>query len=142
MVSVPPEEFEKTLCVRCRYLKAMDFEGNIICPQVPKGKAKAHCIYFEEKPKEERKEFGIPEPLTKIGHAVFGFLSALSILVHPILIVISFALFLVYELDEEWSLCDEAYEELREYGYGLAPGLVFLLLLPYLTKLIASLWHI
>jgi hypothetical protein len=35
----------------------------------------------------------------------------------------------VYELDEEWHLNDEAYEELREYGYGFGAGMLVLILL-------------
>jgi hypothetical protein len=70
----------------------------------------------------------IPEPLTKIGHVAYGFISALSVLVHPILPALAFTLFLFYELDECFHLHDEAYEELREYGYGLSLGLIILIL--------------
>jgi len=74
----------------------------------------------------------IPELLTKIGHAAFGFLCALAALVNPTLTVVGFLLFVLYELDEEFHLSDEAYEELREYGYGLAVALFFLLLLRFI----------
>jgi len=69
----------------------------------------------------------IPEPLTKLGHAVFGLLSALSVLVHPVLTVLAFLLFVIYELNEEWHLHDEMYEELREFGYGFSVGLCIML---------------
>lgn len=69
----------------------------------------------------------IPEALTKIGHGLFGFLSALSVVVNPTLTVIGFLLFMAYELNEEWHLHDEAYEELREFGYGFAIGMLALL---------------
>ena len=69
----------------------------------------------------------IPEPLTQIGHVLFGFISTLAVLTHPILPVISAALFVLYELDEEWCLSDEAYEEIREYLYGVTAALGYLL---------------
>jgi hypothetical protein len=69
----------------------------------------------------------IPEPLTKVGHALFGFASTLAVLIHPILPALSAALFLVYELDEEWCLSDEAYEEIREYLYGVSAALLLIL---------------
>jgi len=69
----------------------------------------------------------IPEPLTKVGHGLFGFVSTLSVLVHPILPALSAILFVLYELDESFHLCDEAYDEIREFLYGFAAGLVVLL---------------
>ncbi|NHV97743.1 MAG: hypothetical protein HA494_08195 [Thaumarchaeota archaeon] len=69
----------------------------------------------------------IPETLTKMGHALFGFASTLATLIHPVLPALSAALFLVYELDEEWCLSDEAYEEMREYLYGVAAALLLIL---------------
>jgi len=69
----------------------------------------------------------MPETLTKLGHALFGFTSTLAALVNPVLPPISAALFVVYELDEEWCLSDEAYEEIREYLYGVAAALGYLL---------------
>jgi hypothetical protein len=69
----------------------------------------------------------IPETLTKMGHALFGFASTLATLIHPVLPALSAALFLVYELDEEWCLSDEAYEEIREYLYGVAAALLLML---------------
>jgi len=69
----------------------------------------------------------IPETLTKMGHALFGFASTLATLIHPVLPALSAALFLVYELDEEWCLSDEAYEEMREYLYGVAAALLLIM---------------
>ena len=69
----------------------------------------------------------ILEPLTKVGHALFGFTSTLATLVNPILPPISAALFVIYELNEEWCLDDEAYEEIREYLYGVSAALLILL---------------
>jgi len=71
----------------------------------------------------------IPEPLTKIGHGLFGFISTLSVLVHAILPALSAALFVIYEVDECFHLNDEAYQEIREYLYGVAVGLTLLICL-------------
>jgi hypothetical protein len=65
--------------------------------------------------------------LSRLGHALFGFVSTLSVLVHPILPALSAVLFVIYELDERFHLHDEAYQEIREYLYGFAAGLVVLL---------------
>jgi hypothetical protein len=69
----------------------------------------------------------IPEPLTRIGHGLFGFVSTMSVLVHPILPALSAVLFVIYELDESFHLCDEAYADIREYLYGVVAALVVLL---------------
>jgi hypothetical protein len=65
----------------------------------------------------------------RLGHALFGFVSTLSVLVHPILPALSAILFVIYELDESFHLCDEAYADIREYLYGVAAALVVLLVM-------------
>jgi len=70
----------------------------------------------------------IPEPLTKLGHGAFGLLMALIVLFEPVLTVVGFILFLIYEFDEEWHLHDEAYEEIREALYGFSAGVILLLI--------------
>mgnify|MGYP006977942666 CR=1 FL=1 len=70
----------------------------------------------------------IPEPLTQIGHMAFGFISTLAVLVNPVLPPLAAALFLIYELNEEWCLGDEAYQEIREYLYGASAALTLLIL--------------
>jgi len=70
----------------------------------------------------------IPEPLTKIAHIFFGFISTLASLINPALTVTSAALFVIYELDEEFRLNDEAYQEIREYLYGASAALTLLIL--------------
>jgi hypothetical protein len=71
----------------------------------------------------------IPEPLTKLGHAVFGFISTVAVLINPILPALSAILFVIYEVDECFHLNDEAYQEIREYLYGVAVGLTLLICL-------------
>ena len=71
----------------------------------------------------------IPEPLTKLGHAVFGFISTVAVLINPILPALSAILFVIYEVDECFHLNDEAYQEIREYLYGCGAGMFLLLVL-------------
>ena len=73
----------------------------------------------------------IPEPLTKLGHAVFGFISTVAVLINPVLPALSAILFVIYEVDEYFHLHDEAYEEIREYLYGVAVGLTLLICLRF-----------
>jgi len=63
-----------------------------------------------------------------LAHVTFGFLASVSVLISPILTVINFLIFLIYELDEEWNISDEAYQELREYGFGFGLGTVVMLI--------------
>jgi len=67
--------------------------------------------------------------LFSLAHVVFGFLASVSILISPVLTVVNFLIFLVYEMDQQWTIRDEAYEELREYGLGFGLGVVFLFIL-------------
>jgi hypothetical protein len=75
----------------------------------------------------------IPEPLTKLGHAVFGFISTVAVLINPVLPALSAILFVIYEVDECFHLHDEAYEEIREYLYGVAAGLTLLIASKFLN---------
>ena len=63
-----------------------------------------------------------------LAHVTFGFLASVSVLISPVLTVINFLIFLIYELDEEWNISDEAYQELREYGFGFGLGTVVMLI--------------
>ena len=65
--------------------------------------------------------------LTHIAHIVFGVLTALVSVISPVLPIINTAIFVIYELDQEWHLKDAAYEELFEFAAGLAVGEVALL---------------
>jgi len=59
--------------------------------------------------------------LTKIAHIIFGFLTVFA----PIHIsIIMFLTFIIYELDEDWKISDDAYKDIREYGIGLALGVL------------------
>ena len=67
--------------------------------------------------------------LFSLAHIVFGFLASVSVLINPVLTVINFLIFLMYELDQQWTIRDEAYQELSEYGLGFGLGVVFLFIL-------------
>jgi len=73
----------------------------------------------------------IRDILFSLAHIIFGFLGSISVLINPILCVINFLIFLVYELDQDWRLHDYAYEELREYGFGFGLGVVVMLIMLY-----------
>ncbi|RLF47333.1 MAG: hypothetical protein DRN20_06100 [Thermoplasmata archaeon] len=74
-----------------------------------------------------------PERLIKrygwVFHVLFGIATVIAVRVHPILPLIFFLTFVLYELDEEWYIGDHAFEELREYGAGLFLGLILAMLL-------------
>jgi len=65
--------------------------------------------------------------LCSLSHFMAGLLSGLAAAVNPVLTIVGFAVFLIYELDEEWNLNDTAYEEIREYGAGFFLGVAILL---------------
>lgn len=70
----------------------------------------------------------IKDILFSLAHITFGFLASVSVLISPILTVINFLIFLVYELNQDWRLNDYAYEEFREYGFGFSLGVVVMLI--------------
>ena len=63
--------------------------------------------------------------LKKLAHIFGGFLTGLLSVSNPVLAVIFFIAFLVYEMDEEKVLGDACFEELREFMYGIV---IFILL--------------
>jgi hypothetical protein len=67
-----------------------------------------------------------------LAHFFFGLLSSLSVIVSPVLTVISFLIFLSYELDEQWRIRDTGYIEILQFGFGFACGMVILLFLKFL----------
>jgi len=64
-----------------------------------------------------------------LAHSTFGLLSSLSVIVSPVLTVISFLIFIIYELDEQWRIEDTAYIEIMQFGVGFACGMTLLLAL-------------
>jgi len=68
--------------------------------------------------------------LTKLGHVTFGIMTVLAAsYVQPIISLIMFLTFVIYELDEEWHLEDQSYEDIKEYGIGLGIGVTAILII-------------
>jgi len=76
---------------------------------------------------KEKGKVDFYDVIATISHFTFGILSSLSVLISPILPVISTALFVLYEMDQEWKLDDTAYQEIREFSAGFGLGIVLLL---------------
>jgi len=73
--------------------------------------------------------------LTDLAHIVFGILTVLAaVYVHPVVSAIMFLTFIIYELDEEWHLEDESYEDIREYGIGLGIGTLIIAVISIVTR--------
>jgi len=64
---------------------------------------------------------------------VAGFSTALVSMLNSILPILLFVVFIIYELDEDWHLSDEAYRDILEYALGLYIASILLLI----QKLIA-----
>jgi hypothetical protein len=70
--------------------------------------------------------------ITDIAHITFGILTAIISKINIIFSIINTFLFVLYELDEEWKISDYAYEDIREFAFGLGIGEVLLLALELL----------
>ncbi len=55
----------------------------------------------------------------KITHFLAGFLTACVSQINAVLSVLMFLIFIIYELDEDWHLSDQAYIDIRDYAAGL-----------------------
>jgi len=72
---------------------------------------------------------GIIDVLEDLAHFTFGLLSSLSVVISPTLTVISFLIFVLYELDQDFRLQDYAYQEFRQFGLGFSVGIIILIIL-------------
>lgn len=73
--------------------------------------------------------------LTDLAHIAFGILTVLAaVYVHPVVSAIMFLTFIMYEVDEEWHLEDESYEDIREYGIGLGIGTLIMVVVTIVTR--------
>lgn len=72
--------------------------------------------------------------LSALLHMAFGFITTLSILIHPVLSVLCFLAFIIYEYDEERHLSDAMYEEISEYATGMAIAILMLLGIKIVTR--------
>jgi hypothetical protein len=46
-----------------------------------------------------------------LSHVSFGFICSVSVVISPVLSVLTFLIFLVYELNQDWRLGDYSYQE-------------------------------
>ncbi|MBI2869382.1 MAG: hypothetical protein HYX96_06120 [Chloroflexi bacterium] len=63
------------------------------------------------------------------AHYLAGALTAVSVLANPVLAPVGLAVFLAYEINEDWHIRDSAYHDILEFavGYFLATaGLICL----------------
>jgi hypothetical protein len=75
---------------------------------------------------------GFLDFLEDLAHLIFGLLSALSVVINPVLTIISFLIFVMYELDQDFRLNDYAYQEFSQFGLGFGLGMFILLFLKIL----------
>jgi len=52
-------------------------------------------------------------------HFVGGLLTGLAAAFNPVLAVLMFTAFIVYEINEDWHLRDQAFKDIRAYAAGL-----------------------
>jgi len=64
--------------------------------------------------------------LSRLAHVAFGILAALSDWYLTLAMTVAFV---IYELDEDWHISDEAYHDLLDYMVGLSIGALSLLAL-------------
>jgi hypothetical protein len=67
--------------------------------------------------------------LYSIVHTVAGVLTGFTSFFNPVLAVLMFIGFIIYELDESWRLSDEAYRDILDYLIGLYTSFASLILL-------------
>lgn len=60
--------------------------------------------------------------LTSLAHVFGGLLTALVSIHNPVLAVLMALTFIIYELDEDWHISDEAFKDIKEFIYGLFIG--------------------
>jgi len=60
--------------------------------------------------------------LTGLAHYIFGFFTAVVSRTSIVFSILNSVLFVVYELDEDWKLNDQAFKDLKEFLVGLAIG--------------------
>ncbi len=63
----------------------------------------------------------------KLIHFIAGFLTALTTYYNNMLSILLFIIFIIYELDEDWHLSDQAFKDILEYAVGLYAAAIILL---------------
>ncbi len=60
--------------------------------------------------------------LASVGHFLGGLVAALVAPVSPLLAILVTAVFIIYELDEDWHISDLSYRDIREFLEGMVTG--------------------
>ena len=68
------------------------------------------------------------------SHFFCGVITILSFLLNPVIPMILFFTFMIYEVDEDFHISDEAFIDIREFGYGAFLTAVILISY-YLSKI-------
>jgi len=63
----------------------------------------------------------------KLTHMVYGGLTGLASTIYPLLSIIMFLSFVIYELDEDFHLKDGAWKDFRDFMIGLTVALMVIL---------------
>ena len=72
---------------------------------------------------------------TDIAHVIAGVLTSTASFINPTLATLMFIGFIIYELDEDWHLSDEAYQDILEFLIGLYGGFAAYLIVKLNTTL-------
>ena len=67
------------------------------------------------------------EKLCILSHITAGFLSCIAVMINPVLTVIGFILFTLYEVNQQFHKDDFFDEEMLEYGIGFFLAITILL---------------
>jgi hypothetical protein len=59
-----------------------------------------------------------------VAHIIAGLIASLATFINPAVGVLATALFVIYELDEEWHLKDESYKDILEFAVGYYAGII------------------
>ncbi len=59
------------------------------------------------------------QTLTDIVHFLAGLITAHEAQHNPLLTIILYFTFIIYELDEDWHISDQAYHDILEYALAL-----------------------
>jgi len=71
--------------------------------------------------------------LAQVFHLLAGIITAMTIIyLSPVVGVIEFVVFLIYELNEDWHISDKAFIDILFYAIGLYAAAVILMILGWL----------
>lgn len=65
--------------------------------------------------------------VNKGAHVLSGFFTSITLPYLPIFSILSFLLFMIYEIGQYWYKNDQPSQEIREFSVGFYLGVIFLL---------------